>query len=39
MNMRYGHRVLDIARDAATDQKVQQHLKKALTGLIKDLKI
>ena len=39
MNMRYGHRVLDIAREASADQKVQQHLKKAITGLIKDLKI
>jgi len=39
MNMRYGHRVLDIAREASTDQKVQQHLKKAVVGLIKDLKI
>ena len=39
MNMRYGHHVLEIAREAATDQKVQKHLKKALTGLIKELKI
>jgi len=39
MNMRYGHRVLDIARDAANNQAVQQHLKKAVTSLIKELKI
>jgi hypothetical protein len=39
MNMRYGHRVLDMARDASNNQSIQQHLKKAVTGLIKDLKI
>ncbi len=39
MNMRHGHRVLDIARDAASNQAIQQHLKKAVTGLIKDLKL
>jgi hypothetical protein len=39
MNMRYGHRIFDIAREAATDQSVQTHLKKALTGFIKELKI
>jgi hypothetical protein len=39
MNMRYGHRMLDMARDATTDQAVQKHLKKAITGLIKELKI
>lgn len=39
LNMRYGHRVLDMARDAASNQAVQQHLKKAVTGLIKDLKL
>lgn len=39
MNMRYGHRMLDMAREASTDQAVQKHLKKAITGLIKELKI
>jgi len=39
MNMRYGHRMLDMARDTTTDQAVQKHLKKAITGLIKELKI
>lgn len=39
MNMRYGHRMFDMAREASTDQAVQKHLKKAITGLIKELKI
>jgi hypothetical protein len=39
MNMRYGHRMLDIARDAGTDNKVQRYLKSEITKLIKDLKI
>ena len=39
MNMRHGHRVLDVARDATQDQKVQKYLKEGLTRLIKDLKL
>jgi hypothetical protein len=39
MNMRYGHRMLDIARDAGADNKVQRYLKSEITRLIKDLKI
>ncbi|MCX7595343.1 MAG: hypothetical protein N2235_16600 [Fischerella sp.] len=39
LNMKHGHRVLDIARDAGTDAKVQKYLKEAVTALIKDLKI
>ena len=39
MNMRNGHRVLDIARDAGADQKVQKYLREEVTRLIKDLKI
>ena len=39
MNMRHGHRVLDIAKDAQSDQKVQRYLKDEMFRLIKDLKI
>ena len=39
MNMRGGHRVFEMAREARADQKVQKYLKQAVTGLIKDLKI
>jgi hypothetical protein len=39
MNMRHGHRVLDVARDATQDQKVQRYLKEGITRLIKDLKL
>lgn len=39
MNMNGGHRVLDIARDAKDDHKVQKYLKEAVTSLIRDLKL
>jgi hypothetical protein len=39
MNMKYGHRVLEIARDAGQDNKVQRYLKSEVVKLIKDLKI
>jgi len=39
LNMKYGHRVLDVARDAGTNNKVQRYLKDEVTRLIKDLKI
>lgn len=39
LNMKNGHRVLEMARDASTDAKVQKYLKEAVTALIKDLKI
>ena len=39
MNMRHGHRVLDIAKDAQSDKKVQRYLKEEVTRLIRDLKI
>jgi hypothetical protein len=39
MNMRHGHRVLDVARDATQDQRVQKYLKEGITRLIKDLKL
>ena len=39
MNMRYGHRVLDLAKDAGANQKVQKYLQEEVRRLIKDLKI
>ena len=39
MNMRHGHRTLEIARDAQSDKKVQRYLKEEVMRLIKDLKI
>ena len=39
MNMRHGHRMLDIAKDASADKKVQRYLKDEVVRLIKDLKI
>jgi hypothetical protein len=39
MNMRGGHRVLEMAKDAGADQKVQKYLREEVTRLIKDLKI
>ena len=35
MNMRHGHRMLDIAKDAQSDKKVQRYLKEEVTRLIK----
>lgn len=39
MNMRHGHRVLEVARDATQDQRVQKYLKEGITRLINDLKL
>ena len=39
LNMRGGHRVLEMAKDAGADQKVQKYLREEVTRLIKDLKI
>jgi len=39
MNMKYGHAVLEMAREAGTDSKVQRYLRDEVTRLIKDLKI
>lgn len=39
MNMRYGHRVLEMAREAGGDNKVQRYLASEVVKLIKDLKI
>lgn len=39
MNMRGGHKVFEMAKEASADQRVQKYLKQAVTSLIKDLKI
>ena len=39
MNMRHGHKLLDIAKDASSDKKVQRFLKDEVIRLINDLKI
>ena len=39
MNMRGGHKVLEMAADAGANQKVQKYLKEQVTRLIKNLKI
>lgn len=39
MNMRHGHKVLDMAKEANGDAKVQRYLKSEVMRLIKDLKL
>lgn len=39
MNMRHGHKVLEMAKDAGASQKVQKYLQEEVKRLIKDLKI
>jgi len=39
LNMRGGHKVLEMARDASNDTKVQKYLKEEMSRLIRDLKI
>ena len=39
MNMKNGHKLLDIAKDSQGDKKVQKYLKEEVMRLIKDLKI
>jgi len=39
LNMREGHKVLDMAREASGDAKVQKYLKEEMIRLIRDLKI
>ena len=38
MNMRHGHNVLEMAREASGDTKVQRYLKSEVLRLIKELK-
>ena len=39
MNMKYGHKALELAKDIKGDKKVQRYLKEEVMRLIKDLKI
>ena len=39
MNMKHGHKILEVAQDARGDKKVQKYLKDEVTRLIKELKI
>ena len=39
MNMKYGHRLLEVARESGQDNKVQRYLKNEVVKLIRDLKI
>jgi hypothetical protein len=39
MNMRHGHKVFEMAKDAGANQKVQKYLQEEVKRLIKDLKI
>ena len=39
MNLRHGHKLLDIAKDAQGNRKVEKYLKEEVMRLIKDLKI
>jgi hypothetical protein len=39
MNMRYGHRALEVAREVGGDNKVQRYLREAVKRLIRDLKV
>jgi hypothetical protein len=39
MNMKHGHKVLEMAKEAQDNQKVQKYLREQVTRLIKDLKL
>ena len=39
MNMKHGHKVLEVAREARGNKKVERYLKDEISRLIKDLKI
>ena len=39
MNMKHGHKVLEVAREARGNKKVERYLKDEINRLIKDLKI
>jgi len=39
MNMKYGHKALELAKDIKGDKKVERYLKEEVLRLIKDLKI
>lgn len=39
MNMKHGHRLMEVAKEASGDKKVEKYLKEEVIRLIKDLKI
>jgi hypothetical protein len=39
LNMKHGHRVLEMARESGQGDKVQRYLKEEVKRLIRDLKI
>ena len=39
INMKYGHRLLEVAKEAGEDNKVQKYLKNEVVKLIRELKI
>ena len=39
MNMRHGHKLMDIAKEARGDKQVERYLKEEVMRLIKDLKL
>jgi hypothetical protein len=39
MNMKHGHKVMDMSKEALTDSKVQKYLKEEVIRFIKELKI
>jgi hypothetical protein len=39
MNMRYGHRAMEVAREAGKSDKVQRYLREEVRRLIRDLKV
>lgn len=39
MNMKYGHRVMEVAKEVGKDNKVQRYLREEVKRLIRDLKI
>ena len=39
MNLKYGHRLLEVAKEAGEDNKVQKYLKNEVVKLIRELKI
>jgi hypothetical protein len=39
LNMKYGHKAFELARDASSDTRVQRYLKEQVIRFIKDLKL
>jgi len=39
MNMKHGHRLVEVAKEASGDKKVEKYLKEEVMRLIKDLKL